>query len=286
MKQCSEEKLRDLERMTRQIREDLVEMFWRAGRGHIGGSLSIVEVLVALYFHIMRVDPDNPHWPDRDRFVLSKGHAAATWYAVLAEKGFFPKDLLFSEFIRINGILDEHPVMQKIPGVDMSSGALGQGLSVGLGMSLAARLARKNYRVYVVLGDGEMQSGQVWEALMACSHYKVNNLTAILDYNRLQVNDFVNQVMDIEPLARKIDAFGWNLVEIDGHDITQVVEALQNAHHNSSFSPTFIIAHTIKGKGIPFMEEKVEWHSHDLSEEDYQRAKRALTEPRSSKGTS
>jgi len=279
MDQCSKEKIRYLEKMAHQIREVLIEMFRGAGRGHIGGSLSAVEVIVALYFHIMRVNPKNPKWPDRDRFVLSKGHASATWYAVLAEKGFFPKDLLFTQYIKINGLLQEHSEMQKIPGIEMSSGALGQGLSAALGMALAARLANKDYRVYVMMGDGEMQSGQVWEAAMACSHYKANNLTAILDYNKLQVSDFVSKVMNVEPVVKKFEAFGWNTLEIDGHNMAQVVQALQKAKDNSSYSPTIIISHTIKGKGVPFMEGNVEWHSHSFSGEDYQRAKQTLTGP-------
>ena len=276
MSQCSEEKVKYLEKTAHQIREDLMEMFRGAGRGHIGGSLSAVEAIVALYFHIMRVDPKNPCWPDRDRFILSKGHASATWYAILAEKGFFPREFLFTQYIKIDGILQEHCEMQKIPGIDMSSGALGQGLSVALGMSLAGRLAKKDYRVYVMMGDGEIQSGQVWEAAMACSHYKANNLTAILDYNKLQVSDFVCKVMNIEPVVKKFEAFGWNALEIDGHNMTEVAQALQKAKDNISSSPTIIISHTIKGKGVPFMEGNVQWHSHSLSEEEYQRAKQAL----------
>jgi transketolase len=166
--------------------------------------------------------------------------------------------------------------MRKIPGVEMSSGSLGQGLSVALGMSLGARLTGRNYKVYVMLSDAEMQSGQVWEALMACSHYRTNNLTAILDYNKLQVNDFVDKVMNIEPLANKIDAFGWNISEIDGHSLPQVVEALKKGKNNRSPFPTFIIAHTTKGKGIPFIEGNVDWHACSFSEQDYQRAKQAL----------
>ena len=276
MDQCSKEKIKYLEKMAHQIREDLIGMFQGAGRGHIGGSLSIVEVLVALYFHIMKVDPKNPKWPDRDRLVLSKGHAAATWYAVLAERGFFSKDLLFTQYIKINGLLQEHSEMRKIPGIDMSSGSLGQGLSVALGMSLAARLTNKNYKVYTIMGDGEIQEGQVWEALMACSHYKVNNLIAIVDYNKLQVSDSVNKVINIEPLVKKFEAFGWNTLEIDGNNMAQVVKTLQKAKNNSSYSPIVIISHTIKGKGIPFIEGKVEWHSHNFSEEEYQKAKREL----------
>ena len=278
MDKCSQKKIEFLEKTAHQIREDLIKMFGEAGRGHIGGSLSAVEVIVALYFHIMRVEAKNARWPDRDRFVLSKGHASATWYAILTKKGFFPRELLFTQYIKIDGILQEHCEMQKIPGIDMSSGALGQGLSVALGMSLAARLAKKDYRICVMMGDGEIQSGQVWEALMACSHHKVNNLTAILDYNKLQVSDSVDKVMNIEPVVEKFEAFGWNTLEIDGHNMTKVVEALQKAKDNSSSAPTIIISHTIKGKGVPFIEGDFEWHSHSLSEEDYQKAKQALAE--------
>jgi transketolase len=251
-------------------------MFHASGKGHIGGSLSIVEIMTALYFHIMKVDPDNPKWPDRDRLVLSKGHTSATWYAALAAKGFFPKKLLFSDYMKVGGKLQEHSDMNKVPGVEMSSGALGQGLSVGLGMSLAARLAKKDYRVYVILGDGELQEGQVWEAFMAAGHYRTSNLTAIIDYNNLQVCSSVDKIMDLEPLAAKLEAFRWQVLEIDGNNMNEVVPALERARDNPSEKPTAIICRTVKGKGISFIENNVHWHSHAFSEEDYQKAKKEL----------
>jgi len=259
-----------------QVREDLIDMFYHSGKGHIGGSLSVVDILVVLYFLIMRVDPKNPKWKERDRLILSKGHASAAWYATLAEKGFFPKNLLFTQFIKVGGILQEHSDMRKVPGVDMSSGALGQGLSIALGMSLASRLARQNYRIFVILGDGEMQSGQIWESLMACSHYKANNITILIDYNKMQVNDCVSKIMEIEPLSNKLLSFRWNVSEIDGNDVTQIARALNNSCNNSTDFPTAVICHTIKGKGISFIENKVKWHSGHFSEEDHSRAKKEL----------
>ena len=256
-----------------QIRKDILDMFYYAGKGHIGGSLSIVDILAALYFFIMRVDPKNPKWPERDRLILSKGHASAAWYATLAKKGFFSKNILFTQFIKVNGILQEHSDMRRIPGVDMSSGALGQGLSVALGMSLASRLTKNNYKIYIIMGDGEMQSGQVWEALMACSHYKTNNITLLIDNNKMQVNDYINKIIDIEPLSDKLHAFRWNVIEIDGNDMTQIIKALQKSHDNSTDFPTAIICHTIKGKGISFMENNVKWHACHFTKKDYDRAK-------------
>lgn len=271
------ENIKYLEGKAFQIREDIIEMFHFSGKGHIGGSLSVVDILVALYFYIMRVDPNNPQQPDRDRLILSKGHASAAWYAVLAEKGFFPKELLFTEFIKVGGLLQEHSDMIKIRGVDMSSGALGQGLSVALGMSLAGRLTERNYKVFVVAGDGEMQSGQIWEALMACSHYRASNITLFIDNNKMQVNDYINKVMDIEPLSDKLRAFRWNVSEIDGNDMVQIVKALKKSCNNSSEFPSAIICHTVKGKGISFMENNVKWHACSFTEEDYNKAKKELS---------
>lgn len=278
MNESSENRISGLEIVAQHIREQVIEMFHGSGRGHIGGSLSVIDILVALYFDIMRVDPKNPDWPDRDRLVLSKGHASAAWYAVLAERGFFSKDILFTQFIKLNGILQEHSEMRKIPGVDMSSGSLAQGLSVALGMSLAARVTGRNYKAYVVMSDAEMQSGQVWEAMMACSHYKAKNIIGILDYNKLQVSDFVENIMSIEPIRKKFEAFGWRVLEVNGHDMAQLLKGLEVAGDNSTPSPTMLICHTTKGKGVPFMEGRVEWHANIFSEEDYQRAKRELAE--------
>ena len=266
------------------LRMDLVEMFHASGRGHLGGSLSLVEIMAALYFHILRVDPDHPGWPDRDRLVLSKGHASAIWYAALAARGFFPRELLFTEYMKIGGRLQEHSDMHKVPGVEMSSGALGQGLSVGLGMSLAGRLAKKEYRVYVILGDGEIQEGQIWEAFMAGSHYRAGKLTAIIDYNHLQVCGSISQIMELEPLSEKLTAFRWNVLEIDGNDMAQVVKALEQACDNATDFPTAILCHTVKGKGVSFIEKNVHWHSHVLNEGDYQKAKDELIGTSGSRG--
>jgi len=276
MGNSTKEKLEYLKHAAHSLRMDVVEMFHASGKGHIGGSLSIVEIMTALYFHILRVDPENPKWPDRDRLVLSKGHASATWYAALSAKGFFPKDLLFTDYMKIDGKLQEHSDMNKVPGVEMSSGALGQGLSVGLGMCLAGRLAKRDYRVYVILGDGELQEGQAWEAFMAAGHYHANTLTALIDYNKLQVCSTVSQIMELEPLAQKIEAFRWNVVEIDGNNMEEVVSALERARDNTTEQPTAIICNTVKGKGISFIENNVQWHSHAFSEEDYQKARKEL----------
>lgn len=276
MDDISKKKIKYLENIAKQIRKDIIEMFRIVKKGHIGGSLSIVEILVALYFHIIKVYPDNPKQADRDRIVLSKGHASAALYATLARKGFFSRDLLFSQFVKIDGLLQEHCEMRKIPGVEMSTGALGQGLSVALGMSLASRLTRKEYKTFVIIGDGEMQSGQVWEALMACSHFKVKNLIAIIDYNKLQVCGLIENIMDIEPLVEKLKAFKWKVFEVDGNDLTKLVSVLKKAK-NYSLGPVAIICHTTKGKGISFMENKIEWHSNVLTENLYQKAIEELT---------
>lgn len=265
-------KIKELEEIAKELRLDLIEMFRSSGKGHLGGSLSIVEIITALYFHFMDVRPGEPRWPERDRLVLSKGHASAAWYAALAKKGFFRRELLFTDYIKINGILQEHSDMKKVPGVEMSSGALGQGLSVGLGMALAGRLSGADYRVYVILGDGEMQEGQVWEALMACSNYRTGRLTAIIDYNKLQVCNSVSSVMEIEPLKKKLEAFRWNVLEIDGNSMSEVFGALRTVKNSSSEYPFVVIANTVKGKGVSFIENQVSWHSHAFSEDHYRQA--------------
>ena len=271
------DKIKYLEDKAQKIRTVVIEMYNQVGKGHIGGSLSVVELMTALYFHIINVNPENPNWPDRDRVILSKGHASSTLYAILAEKGFFPKNYLFTQFVKINGILQEHCEMRKTPGVEMSTGSLGQGLSVALGMSLASRLNKKNYRIYVIMGDGEMQSGQVWEALMACSHYKTKNIIVIIDYNKLQISGTIGEIMDIEPLVKKLNAFRWNVLEIDGHNMTQIVQAFQEVEKSSSPFPHAIICNTIKGKGISFMENNVGWHSNLLTKKLYEQAMEELS---------
>jgi len=264
-----------LKEKTKIIRRYIIEMLCKSKSGHPGGSLSAVEILTVLYFHKMNIDPKRPYWPDRDRLVLSKGHAAPTLYAVLAELGFFPIEELKTHR-DINSRLQGHPAMNYTPGMDMTTGSLGQGLSAAVGMALAGKLDNKNYRVYVILGDGEIQSGQIWEAAMAAAHYKLDNLIAILDYNKLQIDGPVEKVMMIEPVAKKWRSFNWSVIEIDGHDIQALANALDKAS-NTKGKPTLIIAHTIKGKGVSFMEGLVEYHAKPLSDEECMRALKELT---------
>lgn len=259
------ETLAMLRRQARVIRQQVMTTLLAAGSGHVGGSLSVVDILTALYFHIMRVDPKNPKWPDRDRFVLSKGHASAALCPTLAERGFFPKELL-DTFNRLDSPFSMHPDMLKIPGADTSTGSLGHGLPIALGMALAARLQKKRYRTYVLLGDGEMNEGSNWEAAMAAAHFKADNLYAIVDRNRLQVDGFTRDIMSVEPLADKWRAFGWAVREIDGHDMGAVVDSLA-ALPLEAGKPSVIIANTIKGKGLPFAENQVGFHYHDVDGE-------------------
>jgi len=248
-----------LEAWARAIRKTILQMTAEAGHGHPGGSLSAVEILTVLYFHILCIDPVNPNWPDRDRFILSKGHGASAWYATLGLRGFFPAEM-FHGFRRLGGALQGHPDRCKVPGVDMSSGSLGQGLSVALGMALAARFQQRSYRVYCLLGDGEIQEGQVWEAAMAAGNYGVDNLIAILDYNRVQLDGFVHDIMPIEPLADKWHAFGWEVIDCsDGHSIPHLLRAFEKAFEVNG-RPSIIVAHTVKGKGVSFMENEAAWH--------------------------
>lgn len=254
-------------------------MIHTAKAGHPGGSLSAVEVVTALYFHVLNVDPSRPNWEDRDRFVLSKGHACPVLYAALAERGFFPIETL-GTLRQYHSILQGHPDMCKVPGVDMTAGSLGNGLSIGLGMALSACLHRKDYEVYVMLGDGEMQEGIVWEAAMAASHHRVDNLIAIVDCNGVQINGWVNDVLRIEPLADKWKAFGWAVIEINGHDIGQILEALHRA--KSMRAPAVILSHTVKGKGVSFMEDNPAWHGAAPNDEQLKQALEEIREGRES----
>ena len=267
--------IEELKQMAAVIRCDIIDMICTANAGHPGGSLSAADIVTALYFRVMRLDPENPNWSDRDRFILSKGHACPVWYAALAERGYFDREHL-STLRRINSILQGHPDMIKTPGIDMTAGSLGHGLSVGLGMALGGKLQGKDYSVWIIIGDGESQEGSIWEAAMAAANWKVDNLTAILDRNNLQNDDFVDDIMSIEPLADKWRAFGWNVVEIDGHDMEEVVEALEGAKAHKG-QPTMIIAKTVKGKGVSFMENVCEWHGKAPSK---QQADQALEEIR------
>lgn len=250
--------IKDLEQKALAIRRHVVQMVGAAGSGHPGGSLSAADIVTALYFDVLRLDPARPDWPDRDRFVLSKGHAAPLLYAALAERGFFPVDELES-LRRLGGRLQGHPDMKKLPGVEMSTGSLGQGLSAANGMALAGKLDGKDYRVYVVLGDGEIQEGQVWEAAMAAAHYKLNNIIAFLDYNGYQIDGPVQEIMNPEPVAEKWWAFGWRILQIDGHDMNAILAAVKDAQTTED-RPTMIVARTVKGRGVSFMEGQVDWH--------------------------
>jgi transketolase len=247
-----------LKGMAAAIRSDIIEMICTAQAGHPGGSLSAADIVTALYFRVMRIDPQRADWPDRDRFILSKGHACPVWYAALAERGYFPKAHL-GTLRRLGSILQGHPDMNKVPGIDMTTGSLGQGLSVGVGMALAGRLQGRDFHVWVVLGDGESQEGSVWEAAMAAAKWKLDRLVAILDRNNLQNDATVESVMPIEPVADKWRAFGWRVVEIDGHDMAAVVAALEGAR-DAAGAPTLILARTVKGKGVSYMENVCEWH--------------------------
>ena len=261
--------LDELENFARTLRRDIVTMTAEAGSGHPGGSLSAVEILTALYRKVLRHDPKNPGWPDRDRFVLSKAHACPVLYATLAECGYFPVEELMT-FRKINSRLQGHAHIMT-PGVEMSGGSLGQGLSFGLGLALAARLDQRQHRVYVLLGDGECDEGQVWEAAMAASHYAADNLTAIVDRNGIQNDRFTWQVMNLEPLADKWRAFGWHTMEIDGHDQSQVSSALEEAKTIGG-KPTVIIAKTVKGKGVSFMEDNPDFHGKAPNKEELAKA--------------
>jgi transketolase len=248
------------------LRRDIVDMTFQANSGHPGGSLSELEILVTLYYCVLKHDPQNPGWPDRDRFILSKGHACPGLYAVLASRGYFGREELWA-FRQINSLLQGH-AHPKTPGVEMNSGSLGQGLSFGIGCALAGRIDQKGYKVYVLLGDGECDEGQVWEAAMAASHYKLNNLIALVDRNRIQNDRFTSQVMELEPLAAKWRAFGWRVIEIDGHDFQQILSAMNSARRTRN-RPTLILAHTIKGKGVSFMENNPEFHGRPPTNKEY-----------------
>ncbi len=265
--------IKELENKARQIRRLIIQMLAKAGSGHPGGSLSSTDLITALYFAILRHNPKEPNWPDRDRFHMSKGHCCPLWYAVLAESGYFPIEQLWS-LRQLGSILQGHPD-RRTPGVTVASGSLGQGLSVGLGMSLAARIDKKDYRVYCLLGDGEVQEGNIWEAAMAASHYKCDNLCAILDYNGFQIDGRTKDIMDLEPLVAKWQAFGWHTVEIDGHNMKQILSAYQEVKVSKG-KPTIIMARTIKGKGVSFMENVADFHGRAPTKEEAERALKEL----------
>jgi transketolase len=266
--------LPELEKMARHLRRHVITMIATAGSGHPGGSLSAADIITALYFKAMLHKPENPQWPDRDRFVLSKGHAAPILYAVLAECGYFPVKEL-STLRQLDSRLQGHTDRTLTPGVEMSAGSLGQGLSYGIGIALAGRLDNKGYRVYVLLGDGECEEGQVWEAAMFAPHHRMDNITAIIDHNDLQLDGRVCDIMGLEPLPDKWRAFNWHVLEIDGHNIKDILQALKKAREIKG-KPTVIIAHTVKGKGVSFMEGNVDFHGKAPSPQETEQALKEL----------
>lgn len=263
-----------LEEIARNVRGDIIRMIYYAGSGHPGGSLSLVEIMVYLYWCILKHDPKNPEWGERDRFVLSKGHAAPVLYSVLARRGYFPYEDLWS-LRKIDSHLQGHPARLDTPGVEASTGSLGQGLSVAFGMALGLKLDNKDSRVYVVLGDGEIDEGQIWEAAMSAAHYKVDNLTAILDFNTLQIDGKIFDVMDSSPIDEKFKSFGWETRSINGHNFDEIADAYEWVKSITG-RPQLIIAHTIKGKGISFMENRVEWHGKTPNREQFIQAMQEL----------
>lgn len=269
-----EHAIKELKEMAKIIRRDIVEMIGEAKSGHPGGSLSAADIVTYLYFSEMNIDPLEPKWKERDRFVLSKGHAAPVLYAALAHRGFFPKESLYT-LRKIGSNLQGHPDMNKVPGVDMSTGSLGTGISAAVGMALAGKLDKANYRVFALLGDGELQEGQVWEAAMAAAHYKLDNLIAFVDNNGLQIDGNVEDVMSPAPIGAKFEAFGWFVQEIDGHDFNAIAEALNKAKEQKGH-PSIIVAHTVKGKGVSFMENQASWHGSAPSAEQVAIAKEEL----------
>lgn len=264
----------ELQKMAKQLRRHVITMTAAAGSGHPGGSLSAADIIAALYFKVMRHNPQNPQWPDRDRFVLSKGHAAPILYAALAECGYFPVAEL-STLRKLGSRLQGHTDRTLTPGVEMSAGSLGQGLSYGIGIALAGRLDRRDYRVYVLLGDGECEEGQVWEAAMLAPHFEIDNLTAIVDHNRLQLDGWCCDIMNLHPLTEKWSAFNWYVIEIDGHDMNQILSALDKARDLKG-KPTVIVAHTVKGKGVSFMENNVDFHGKAPTPEEAEVALKEL----------
>lgn len=266
----------ELEALCRQVRRDILTALLAAGSGHTGGSFSSVELLVALYWKVMRIDPDNPGWPERDRFILSKGHACPLLYSVLARRGFFPVEELVT-LRKLDSRLQGYPDMRKTPGLDSSTRSLGQGLSVANGLALGARMQNLNYRVFCLLGDGEIQEGQVWEAAMTAAHYRLNNVCAILDNNGFQIDGRIEEVMNIYPIAEKWSSFNWNVIEVDGHDI-QAIMAAFNRVSRARERPTLILAHTLKGKGVSFIEEQIDWHNRVPNRDEYERAMTELAD--------
>lgn len=270
----TESRIKELQKIAYKIRRDAIDAVYSAASGHPGGSLSIAEILAYLYFEEMNIDPKNPGKPDRDRFVLSKGHAAPGLYAALAERGYFPVEEL-KTLRQIDSVLQGHPDMKHIPGVDMSTGSLGLGISAACGMALAAKQMKQDWRVWTIVGDGESEEGQVWEAAMFAAHYKLDNLCAFIDWNGLQIDGAVKDVMNPTPLDEKFKAFGWHVIMIDAHDLAAIDAAVKEAKATKG-QPTAIIAKSVKGKGVSYMENAVNWHGAAPKQEQYEQAIKEL----------
>lgn len=264
----------ELVEISKQIRKDVVEMLTESASGHPGGSLSAADIVTTLFFNELNIDPSNPKDENRDRFVLSKGHAVPVLYSALARRGFFaPEELLTLR--KTGSRLQGHPNMNDLPGIDMSTGSLGQGISAAVGMALAGKTDNKSYRVYALLGDGELEEGQVWEASMCAAHYKLDNLTIFVDFNGLQIDGEITKVMNPSPIDKKFEAFGWNVLIIDGHNYDEILDAIEKAKNHKG-QPTVIICNTIKGKGVSFMENEAGWHGTAPSKEQCEQAMKDL----------
>ena len=266
--------IKELENKAKEIRKSIIKQVYFAGSGHPGGSLSIADIMAVLYFDELRINEKEPKWEDRDRLILSKGHCAPALYASLAERGFFEKEEL-KTFRNIESNLQGHPDMNKVPGVDMTSGSLGQGLSVANGIAISGKMENKDYRVYCILGDGEIEEGQIWEAAMTSSKYKLDNLCVIIDNNNLQINGKIADIINPYPIDEKFKSFGFYVLTIDGNNIEEILEGFKQAKLNKN-KPTCIIAKTIKGKGVSYMEDQVDWHGKAPNEEQYNKAMEEL----------
>ena len=266
--------LDELKSISKEIRKDIVKMLTESASGHPGGSLSATDIMTVLFFKEMNLDPNNEKNPNRDRFVLSKGHAAPVLYSALARRGYFPVEEL-STLRKFKSRLQGHPSIQYLPGIDMSTGSLGQGVSAAVGMALAGKIDKKDYRVYTLLGDGELEEGQVWEAAMCAAHYKLNNLTAFIDFNGLQIDGDITKVMNPCPIDKKFEAFGWNVLVIDGHNYEEIIDAIEKAKECKD-KPTAVVCNTVKGKGVSFMENQAAWHGTAPSKEQCETALKEL----------
>lgn len=269
------ERIARLETQAKDVRFHIVDMIYKAQSGHPGGALSATDIVTALYFDLMRVDPLHPDWEDRDRFILSKGHACPVQYACLALKGYFPISEL-DTLRKFDSILQGHPVKQKTPGIDMTTGSLGHGLSLGVGMALQAAMQGKDFLTYVVIGDGELDEGQNWEAAASASKFDLHNLIAVIDRNRLQMDGFTDEIMPMGPIEDKFRAFGWNVLQMDGHNMLDIVLTLEKARLGTANKPVCIVADTIKGKGVSFMENVRQWHGKAPNTQEYEQAIREI----------